>query len=87
MQLNLIVIFMLVVAFTIAMITKVETSYFFVTSAIYSVLFMLLGPKNHFDLSMCSCDIFRYIPPVSLLWKWMDVYSDQLTISLYPSYL
>jgi len=40
---------------------------------------MLLGPKIYFDLTNFS--LYKCYIPVSLLWKRMDVWLDQLTTS------
>ena len=79
MQLNLIVIFMLIVAFTIAMITTVieltEISnivFRYNQHALY--WFNAAGTENnYFELSKFSAYKFLYIP-IYLLWKWMDVW-------------
>ena len=42
---------------------------------------MLLGPKNHITLSKFLLRNVFYIP-VSLLWKLIDVWLDELTTSL-----
>ena len=52
---------------------KFQTSYYVI---------MLLGPKNYFALCKFSLYKFHYIP-VSLLWKWMDVWMDHPTTPLY----
>ena len=54
---------------------KFQTSYFVITSTIYTDL-MLLELKNHFTLNKLSLYKFRYIP-VSLLWKWMARAANQ----------
>jgi len=58
---------------------KFQTWYFVITSTIYIDL-MLLRLKNHFALSKFLLYKFCYIQ-VSLLWKWLDVWPDQLTTS------
>ena len=68
MQLNTIVIFILVVVF--------QTSYFIITSAIYIDL-MLLGLKNHFELSKFSLYKFH----ISQFLYYGSEWTGQLTTS------